>query len=121
MKNNNIDTSFLNYSQGCAYLFNDFFSACTKGNIDIIKDYFQKFKLYELTCLYDVTGKNPLHYAIKQGHITVVEYLISKGFGNDLRDKLFRTPLHIACVLGHAAIAEFLIRSNNQSLIYKDL
>lgn len=121
LKQMNIDLTFINYSKGCAEEFTNFFFACSSGNLNTIKDYFKRYKLTELISLYDISGKNPLHHAVKQGHMTVVELLISKGFNSELRDKLFRTSLHLACLLGHAVIAEFLIKSNIDSLNSKDL
>ena len=53
--------------------------------------------------------------------MTVVEFLVSKGFHSEVRDRLFRTPLHIACLHGFTVISEFLIRNNLESIISQDL
>ena len=73
-------------------------------------DFYKSNKAEDLNHLYDVSGKSPLHYAIKNNKFAVVEFLIERGYSVDNRDKLFRTPLHLSCMYGHAKIAEYLIR-----------
>ena len=58
------------------------FASCTMmhlaaqvGNIQIMRSLFQKSKLNE----YDKFGFTPLHYAVKNGHLDCVQYLVQQG------------------------------------------
>lgn len=53
-------------------------------------------------------GRTPLHNAASQGHIGVVEYLVSKGADVRCRDRDFRTPLYFAKNQNHGAVVEWL-------------
>ena len=53
-----------------------------KQNIDI------DIKYYEQT---------PLHYACENGHLTIAEYLISKGANVNANDHCGEYVIHIAC------------------------
>ena len=54
-------------------------------------------------------GLNPLHFASQNGHLSVVEYLISKGVDPNAQDNDGWTPLHYACDCGHLPVVEYLI------------
>ena len=51
----------------------------------------------------------PLHYACQEGHLPIVEYLISKGANIEAKGEIEMTPLHYACQEGHLPIVEYLI------------
>ena len=48
----------------------------------------------------DSTKKSPVHLAAADGHLSVLEYLVHKGFNVDARDRTLKTPLHYACMNG---------------------
>ncbi|OXB64557.1 hypothetical protein ASZ78_016009 [Callipepla squamata] len=50
-----------------------------------------------------------LHVAASKGHLTIMEYLISKGAKLDVMDLKGRTPLHRAAEKGHGDAAEVLL------------
>uniref|UniRef100_A0A672TZV3 Uncharacterized protein n=1 Tax=Strigops habroptila TaxID=2489341 RepID=A0A672TZV3_STRHB len=52
-----------------------------------------------------------LHVAAANGHVTIMEYLISKGAKVDVKDKNGRTPLHRAAEKGHGDAVKGLLRS----------
>nr|XP_009481922.1 PREDICTED: ankyrin-3-like [Pelecanus crispus] len=51
-----------------------------------------------------------LHVAATNGHLTIMEYLISKGAKTDVKDKKGRTPLHRAAEKGHGDAVKVLLR-----------
>ncbi len=44
----------------------------------------------------------------------MVEYLLSKGFSPNSRERSLKTPLHLACVNGHETVADLLIKCGAQ-------
>lgn len=51
-----------------------------------------------------------LHVAATNGHLTVVQYLISKGAKTDVKDKTGRTALHRAAEKGHSDAVKALLQ-----------
>ncbi|KAM6262467.1 CARD- and ANK-domain containing inflammasome adapter protein-like [Porphyrio hochstetteri] len=51
-----------------------------------------------------------LHVAATNGHLNIMEYLISKGAKTDAKDKEGRTPLHRAAEKGHGEAVKVLLR-----------
>ncbi|XP_074008689.1 CARD- and ANK-domain containing inflammasome adapter protein-like [Numenius arquata] len=51
-----------------------------------------------------------LHVAAANGHLAIIEYLISKGAKIDVKDKKGRTPLHRAAENGHGDAVKVLLR-----------
>ena len=49
-----------------------------------------------------------MHYASREGLLTIVETLISFGCRMDVRNKADATALHLAARHGHTEIARFL-------------
>ena len=75
-----------------------------------------------------VDGFSPLHYACRQGHLSVVKKLMERHpFQSNLLTHNKDTPLHIAARSGHAAIVKFLLDSgvqlthNSQQASFLDL
>uniref|UniRef100_A0A8B9CZ54 Uncharacterized protein n=1 Tax=Anser brachyrhynchus TaxID=132585 RepID=A0A8B9CZ54_9AVES len=53
-----------------------------------------------------------LHVAATNGHLAIMEYLISKGAKPDVKDKKGRTPLHRAAEKGDKTMVEMLLNAN---------
>ncbi|XP_036593531.1 inversin [Trichosurus vulpecula] len=69
----------------------------------------------------DYEGRTPLHFAVADGNVTVVDVLTSYGSCNITSyDNLFRTPLHWAALLGHAQIVHLLLERNKLGTIPSD-
>ncbi|XP_017658363.1 inversin isoform X2 [Nannospalax galili] len=69
----------------------------------------------------DYEGRTPLHFAVADGNLTVVDVLTSYESCNVTSyDNLFRTPLHWAALLGHAKIVHLLLERNKSGTIPSD-
>ncbi|XP_060055081.1 inversin isoform X2 [Erinaceus europaeus] len=69
----------------------------------------------------DYEGRTPLHFAVADGNVTVVDVLTSYESCNITSyDNLFRTPLHWAALLGHAEIVHLLLERNQSGTIPSD-
>ncbi|XP_029776704.1 inversin isoform X3 [Suricata suricatta] len=69
----------------------------------------------------DYEGRTPLHFAVADGNVTVVDVLTSYESCNITSyDNLFRTPLHWAALLGHAQIVHLLLERNKSGNIPSD-
>jgi ankyrin repeat protein len=55
------------------------------------------------------TGETPLHRAIKQSHINVIEFLLSNGAAIEAKDNAGNTALHVAAETGNKAVVESLL------------
>ena len=52
----------------------------------------------------------PLQYACKNGHMNVVQYLITElGCNPALQDKDGNMPIHCACLSGQLSVVKYLI------------
>ena len=55
-------------------------------------------------------GETPIHIAAKNGHLSIVQYLIEKqNVNKDIKGNYEKTPFHYACEKGHLPIVEYLI------------
>ncbi|XP_066483184.1 inversin isoform X2 [Tiliqua scincoides] len=69
----------------------------------------------------DYEGRTPLHFAVADGNVAVVDLLTSyEGCNVTSYDNLFRTPLHWAALLGHAQIVQLLLDRNKFGTIPSD-
>ncbi|NWV01916.1 INVS protein, partial [Upupa epops] len=69
----------------------------------------------------DYEGRTPLHFAVADGNVAVVDVLTSyEGCNVTSYDNLFRTPLHWAALLGHAEIVHLLLERNKFGTIPSD-
>ena len=90
--------------------FNGFFVAVIKGDLEAIREYFRKYKDEELLRVVDVSKKSPLHHAAREGRTSAADYLMTKGFRVNARERTLKTPLHYACLFGHAVLADLLLK-----------
>uniref|UniRef100_A0A663FKD5 Uncharacterized protein n=1 Tax=Aquila chrysaetos chrysaetos TaxID=223781 RepID=A0A663FKD5_AQUCH len=81
------------------------FDAVAKGYLSELE---RTLKYNDINAL-NSSSETLLHVAAANGHLTIMEYLISKGAKIDVKDKKGRTPLHGAAEKGHAESAEVLI------------
>lgn len=84
------------------------FAASIIGNLDIIKEIFERYKNIDVNVSND-SDIAALHNAVAYNHIDVAEYLISKGAWINITDKNGKTPLHIATEIDEPEIAAFLL------------
>jgi ankyrin repeat protein len=54
-------------------------------------------------------GYTPLHIAVHQKHLDMVEFLLQEKANVNQKDSLGRTPLHIAALVAHVDIAKCLL------------
>ena len=66
-----------------------------------------------INSLEGVNGSTALHEAVAGGHVKIVEYLISKGANQLLRNNSGQVPLHIACLKGDVILIKTLCRGAN--------
>jgi len=69
---------------------------------------------------YFKNNETPLHYASREGLLTIVETLTSFGCRMDMRNKADATSLHLAARHGHTEIARFLcLAGSNINIVDK--
>ncbi len=83
-------------------------SAAERGNIDQLQELFQEDPeaINQL-----VDGETPLHRAVKNDHLEVVEFLLKMGANPEKTDASGWFPLHHAAYLGHGPIAIKLLEA----------
>ena len=64
--------------------------------------------------------RSPLHIAALEGHLTVVELLLSRGAAVNATTKYGDTPLHFAISHGHVDVIEALYRAGADVSIEND-
>lgn len=60
-------------------------------------------------------GRTGLHWAVSEGHIAMVKYLLERGANPNVSDNIGWTPLMSACSMGRQDIAEALIEKLKES------
>ena len=84
--------------------------AVIKGDLETIREYFRKYPNDDLIRIVDVSKKSPLHHASREGRTSVADYLLTKGYQTNARERTLKTPLHYACLFGHAVLADLLLK-----------
>lgn len=81
-----------------------------KGDVAVLRQYVKDYPIDTLVKILDAKKKSPLHYAAREGHLTVCEYLVMKGFKVNCRDRTLKTPMHYAALFGHTLVMDFLLK-----------
>lgn len=90
---------------------NSIFNACVYGDLEKIKK-MVKNKGLEILNEQDKNGYSSLHYAARNGHFEICEYLVRNGVNVNLKTKsCFSTPLHRAAFVGNAKIVKLLLEN----------
>lgn len=72
--------------------------------------------------LQDENGDTPLHLAVKNNHITIIEKLLeNNSLDLNLQNKDGETPLHIAAQNGYTEITEKLLKNNSVDSNLQDI
>ncbi|KAL4487131.1 hypothetical protein ABPG72_001583 [Tetrahymena utriculariae] len=91
--------------------FNQLFVFVQKGDLEKTKQFLKNYDDMELAKqAVDQFNRSPLHVACKEGHTSIVEYLLLQGFSIFARDKSLKTPLHYAAYHGQEYICEQLVK-----------
>jgi ankyrin repeat protein len=85
----------------------DIFKACLKGNLEVVKELVSKDT--RLADQIHAAGMTPLQLASYNGHLPVVEFLVSIGVDVNSKGRGGWTALHMACSQGHLATVKFLV------------
>ena len=59
----------------------------------------------------DKEGLTPLHFAVQQGNLELVRYLVESAAGVNNRDNEGLTPLHFAVQQGNLEVERYLVES----------
>lgn len=82
-------------------------NASAEGDLDTVK------ALAEMAVAYDAIQSLesflPVHFAARNGHLPVVDHLLTLGFSVNAVDESGRTPLHYAAESGSVELMNFLI------------
>ena len=85
----------------------DILTAAEQGNLDVVKELLQENP--RLVTAADDGGYSLLHKAAYNGHLDIVEYLISQGVNIDAASASGSTPLHGAAFYGHIETVRLLL------------
>lgn len=85
-----------------------------EGDLDSIKLLVEKNKLATIDFINRqerLTKNTALDYAVMEGHLDIVKYLVENGAQTDKQDHLDRISLHYAAMEGHLDIVKYLVES----------
>ena len=85
------------------------FSIVTRGDLKLLEEYIRINDIKACIKATDDSKKTCLHIACREGNADIVEYLVSKGWALEARDKLLSTPLQQASSSGYPNIVSFLL------------
>ncbi|CAH2311159.1 ankyrin-3-like [Pelobates cultripes] len=83
------------------------FDAAIKGNLSLLEEILKGSNVNAVNS----SNETLLHVAAANGHIPVIEFLISKGAKVEARDNNNRTPLHRAAENGHVEAVKVLLKA----------
>ena len=87
------------------------FEACKEGKLESVKWLIEEENV-SVNSKDGMKLKTLLHYACECGHLSIVEYLISKG-ATMSPDEKQNYPIHYACKNGHLHVVQYLIEKEN--------
>ena len=80
---------------------------CRYGLIDIMQFFCETYEI-SLTIV-DNLGYTPMHYAVMQGHVALVRWLVARNVSALQLTSHGRTSLHIAAIYGHVDLANYFV------------
>lgn len=93
---------------------NQILMACEKGDTFIVKELLDATLYGDLIADVNVKGLDeftPLHHAVNEGFVKIVEILLGANPIVDSLSTSLRTPLHIACFRGSSEIIDLLLKA----------
>src|SRR5947209_14862920 len=87
----------------------EIFDAVEQGNVDRVKAILIRDPA-QVSIYAEELPDMPLHAAAEQGHVEVIQILLSFGARIDAKGDNGRTALHYAALNGHTAAAQELVR-----------
>ena len=110
------------------FLFTTMHQACHSGSLPMVQYLVESRVMLEYP---DSTGQTPLHVAIKEGHLEIVQYLEAHGaIHMHARDgvvpathrigRVERSPLQIASYHGHESIVKYLVEEREADIKYRN-
>ena len=82
-----------------------FIQACQAGELDIVKAMVERTQV-DLEAR-SSSGMTLLHWAARNSHLPVVQYLCEQGANKEARTEYNTTPLHWAASRGHLAVVHY--------------
>ena len=106
----------------------DIFKACTTGKLTSVRYLIEKLNINPNQIVEQAQpdiniyeGETPIHIAVKNVHLPIVQYLIEKqNIDKESKGQDEKTPLHYACEVDNLPIIEYLI-SNGAKMLTKDI
>ena len=86
-----------------------FHKAAEKGDLALYQ-FMVKNKIMEDTNPKDQDGFTPLHWAAKNGHVELYQWIMDQVVDKNPRDNSGFTPLHLAAKNGHVAVANLITK-----------
>jgi len=87
------------------------FVAANQGMRDMVL-YYTTRRNFSLNTKHRGTGGTPLHFAVRHGHINVMEYLLSAGANTNIQNFYKETPLYIASAMNSQKAVLLLLQYN---------
>jgi ankyrin repeat protein len=85
------------------------YNACVYGDLGRVKSLVEK-QGARIVNEQDKSGYSALHYAARNNHLNICQYLISNGAQLNLKTHSCQsTPLHRAAYMGHSSIVKYLL------------
>lgn len=111
----NLHVANLLAASGCGIRINDsvLHEAAAINRIDMMEFLLDRYGGELEVDAVDSEGKTPIHVAAREGHVRVIEFLVSMGGNPNLTDSKGWTPLHYSAWKGHVEAVESLLEYSN--------